>query len=125
MKFNEDAESGLYLLKSYGDGWIQINDKRIESGFILGSSVLITEELPAAFHDLEVHHLATLFTQSADADIILIGTGKAQKLPKPDIHQALISHGRGFEFMTTAAACRTYKILNAESRSVLALLFPA
>ena len=121
MKFNEDAESGLYLLKAYGDGWIEVNDKRINHSFILSSSILLENGLPQSFHQLETHHLTVLFEQ--DAELILVGTGKTQQLPKPEIHQALIEEKRGFELMTTAAACRTYKVLSAEARSVIALLF--
>ncbi len=123
MKFNEDTENGLYLLKAYGDGWVQINDRQLSSGFILGQSVLIETGLPATFNELQTLHLNMLFKQHAE--IILIGTGKTQKLPTPEVHQALIQNKRGFELMTTAAACRTYRVLNAEARSVLALLFPA
>ena len=123
MKFNEDVENSLYLLTAYGDGWIEINDNRLENSFILSTSILIESGLPPRFCQLETHHLATLFEQNTE--LILIGTGKSQQLPKPEIHQALVQQGKGFELMTTAAACRTYKILSAESRSVIALLFPA
>ena len=123
MKFNEDQENGLYLLKAYGDGWVQVNDRRLSNGFLIGPSILIEEGLPATFDELQLTHLDILFAQSAE--IILIGTGKKQRLPTPKIYQALIRSKSGFEFMTTAAACRTYRVLNAEARSVLTLLFPA
>ena len=123
MKFNEDMETGQYQLKSYGDGWIQVNEKRLETGFILGPSALIEDGLPNRYDELRPEHLQQLFTQPAE--IILVGTGKTQALPKPDIYRAFVSNRCGFEFMTTAAACRTYKVLNAESRAVFALLFPA
>ncbi len=122
MKFNEDRENGLYLLKAYDKGWIQVNDKQLSSGFILGPSVLIESGVPATFETLKAAHLNALLAHPAE--IILIGTGVTQKLPTPAVHQALINSRRGFELMTTAAACRTYKVLNAEARSVLALLFP-
>lgn len=123
MKFNEEQEDGSFLLKAYGDGWIQINERQLDHSFILGPSTLIEEGLPASFSALRAGHLHQLFAQQAG--IILIGTGKTQSLPTPEVHQALINNKCGFEFMTTAAACRTYRVLNAEGSSVLALLFPA
>ena len=113
----------MYLLAAYDDGWIQVNDRKLSNGFILGPSLLLEEDIPATFRELRAIHLGRLFAQHAE--IILIGTGKTQSLPTPEVHQALINNKIGFEFMTTAAACRTYRVLNAEARSVLALLFPA
>ena len=123
MKFSEDQESGMYLLAAYGDDWVQVNDRKLSSGFILGPSLLLEEDIPTTFRELRAIHLERLFAQHSE--IILIGTGKTQSLPTPEVHQALINNKIGFEFMTTAAACRTYRVLNAEARSVLALLFPA
>lgn len=122
MKFSEDRETGLYRLEAYGDDWVQVNDERIKTAFILSSSALITTKLPEKFGQLQEHHLGKLFQQNTE--IVIIGTGVTQRLPTPEIFQALINSNTGFEFMTTAAACRTYKILNAEGRSVSALLFP-
>jgi uncharacterized protein len=56
------------------------------------------------------------------AEIVLIGTGKSLRFPKPESMRALMNARIGYEVMDTAAACRTYNVLLAEGRQVAALL---
>ncbi|MEZ5478261.1 MAG: MTH938/NDUFAF3 family protein [Thiolinea sp.] len=122
MKFTEDSGSGRYRLRGYGEGWIDVDGRRLEQGFILGPDQLVDVWGPAQFSDLRTEHLEPAF--ALDADIILIGTGRIQQLPTPAIYRALVRNGTRFELMTTAAACRTYQVLQTETRTVVALLFP-
>ena len=57
-------------------------------------------------------------------EIVLLGTGPKQQLPDPQTLVAFNRAGIGFETMDTAAACRTYNILMAEGRRVVAALSP-
>ena len=54
------------------------------------------------------------------ADVLLIGTGRDLRFPERGILRSLTAAGIGVEIMDTAAACRTYNILAAEERNVLA-----
>lgn len=56
------------------------------------------------------------------AEIVIIGTGKSLRFPKPESMRALMNARIGYEVMDTAAACRTYNVLLAEGRQVAALL---
>jgi uncharacterized protein len=55
-------------------------------------------------------------------NIVLLGTGRKQVFPAIEILQRFGIEGIGFEVMDTAAACRTYNVLMAEGRSVIAFL---
>ena len=55
-------------------------------------------------------------------EIVLLGTGRQQRFPSPDLYRCLIEKGTGLEIMDTAAACRTYNILASEGRRVAAAL---
>jgi len=57
-------------------------------------------------------------------EIIVFGTGPEQRLPGSDLLRMLAGSGTGFEFMATAAGCRTFNILAAEGRRVLGAMFP-
>lgn len=122
MKFSEDAATGIYRLHSYGTGWIKVNEQRLERGFIISHNTLISDWEPLRYADLKPEHLTAAFDLSAE--VILIGTGRQQQLPGADIYRALVQSQSGFEFMATDAACRTYNVLLAESRDVVAILFP-
>ena len=61
----------------------------------------------------------------ADApEVVLIGTGLAQQFLPRDVTQGLLDLGIGVEAMSTQAAARTYNILMAEGRRVVAALLP-
>ena len=55
-------------------------------------------------------------------EVVLLGSGARLRFPAPALLRALIERGVGVETMDTAAACRTYNVLAAEGRSVLAAL---
>ena len=56
-------------------------------------------------------------------DIVLLGTGKHQHFPL-ELMRALGAADLAVEVMNTGAACRTYNILLAEDRVVIAALLP-
>ena len=55
-------------------------------------------------------------------EIVLLGTGLAQHFPHPRLTAALANARVGIEVMDTRAACRTFNILIAEDRRVVAAL---
>lgn len=55
-------------------------------------------------------------------DVVLWGTGKTQRFAAPDLRKKLQALGLRVEFMDTGAACRTYNVLLADGRRVVAAL---
>ncbi len=55
-------------------------------------------------------------------ELVIFGSGCRLRFPKPAILKALMARRVGFETMDTPAACRTYNVLLAEGRSVVAAL---
>ena len=55
-------------------------------------------------------------------ELVIFGSGSRIRFPKPALMQALMARRIGLETMDTAAACRTYNVLLAEGRSVVAAL---
>ena len=53
------------------------------------------------------------------AELVIFGSGKRLRFPKPHWLQTLVGQGIGLETMDTAAACRTYNILASEGRKVV------
>jgi uncharacterized protein len=120
MKLNLDQVAGLNLVTAHGAGFIDINGQRYGNSLVVGPSLLDTawrvqtfEALTAADFEGLLDHLAV---------ITLIGTGRRQRFPAPELLRPLIEAQRGFEIMDTAAACRTYNILAGEGRSVIAAM---
>ena len=55
-------------------------------------------------------------------ELVVFGSGLSFRLPHPRLTRALPEAGIGFEAMDTRAACRTFNVLAAEGRRVLAAI---
>ncbi|MCX7272183.1 MAG: MTH938/NDUFAF3 family protein [Burkholderiales bacterium] len=55
---------------------------------------------------------------------VLVAPGARQRFAHPRLYASLSAARIGLEMMDTGAACRTYNILMAEGRKVLAALIP-
>lgn len=120
MLLTEDAGSGDYQIRAYDPGQLTINETTYERSLILSSTRLITDWEPQTLAALKAKHCESILTLKPE--IILFGTGTHFALPKPEQLAPLYEAGLGVECMDTAAACRTYLALNAESRHVVAAL---
>ena len=120
MKLQSDPHSGANTITGYGDGYVEINKTPYAHAVVLSSDGAISEWSAQSFENLEAHHFSQLI--DLKPELILIGTGKRQRFPKPELLKALISAKIGFEIMDSQAACRTYNILVGEERKVLLAL---
>ena len=55
-------------------------------------------------------------------ELVIFGSGARHRFVHASLLRCLIERGIGVETMDTAAACRTYNVLAAEGRAVLAAL---
>ena len=120
MKLQSDPHSGANTITGYGDGYVEINKTPYAHAVVLSSDGAISKWSAQSFDNLEAHHFSQLI--DLEPELILIGTGKRQRFPKPELLKALISAKIGFEIMDSQAACRTYNILVGEGRQVLLAL---
>lgn len=121
VKLHPSAALGRNAVTSYGEGYVTVAGRRHESSVI----VLPEEVLPwevRGFDKLEKKDFE--FLRTLKTEIVILGTGPAQRFPRPELAEPLIRAGIGLEAMALQAACRTFNILLAEERKVaLALLF--
>ncbi|WP_374510234.1 Mth938-like domain-containing protein [Niveibacterium sp.] len=120
MKLNLDLSAGTNVVTAHGAGFIAINGQRHSTSLIVGPQLLDTAWGKDRFESLTLDDFAALAAH--EAVITLIGTGLRQRFPSPQLLRPLIEAQRGFEIMDTAAACRTYNILAAEGRKVIAAM---
>ena len=73
-----------------------------------------------SFESLSADHFARV--AALRPEVVIFGSGARLRFPAPALLRPLIDAGIGFETMDTAAACRTYNVLLAEGRSVVAAL---
>ncbi len=120
MKLHPDPSSVLNTVTGYGDGYVEINARRFDSSIIVGPEWPAEPWPLASLDDLTPAHFDRLI--EIGPDIVLFGTGRRQRFPSPRLTQPLLVRRIGIEIMDTPAACRTYNILMAEGRLVMAAL---
>jgi uncharacterized protein len=120
MKFAQDQINSRYLIESYEDGCIRVGNSEFTQNLLLMPDKLQEIWQLTNMDELSGKHLAELANYKPD--VLLIGCGKTQHFPHPSIFVPLMKSGIGYEIMPTHAACRTYNILMAEDRRVLAAL---
>ncbi|HXF46496.1 MAG TPA: Mth938-like domain-containing protein [Burkholderiaceae bacterium] len=120
MKLHADPPTDRNTVTAYGPGYVEINKVRHERAVVLTPDRPISPWNVASFDALRAEDFAALL--SFAPDVVLLGTGARQRFPHPRLLAPLARARIGLEVMDTQAACRTYNILMAEGRRVLAAL---
>jgi len=131
MTMNLDNHSGI-AIHAYEPGTVTLkamvqNEDRSSTRLInCQSSLIITMQgvienwPPQTIDELEQVHLDEVWNRKPE--LVLLGSGAQFCFPRTELAISFAQAGIGFEVMDTAAACRTYNILTAEGRDVMALL---
>jgi uncharacterized protein len=120
MKLHADRAEGVNVINAYEPGAVSVN------GQVYRRSVLIPHRgdvLPwdaSTVADLSDTHFAAIAQDGPE--LVIIGSGAHIRFPAPAVLRPLMTRRIGFETMDTAAACRTYNVLVAEGRKVMAAL---
>ncbi len=122
MKLHAD-KLDLQSITAYGPGWLTVNGQRHTSSLVLASTGTPQPWHCSRFEDLNEAHFETLLSLSQKApELVVFGSGKRLRFVRPALLASLMHRRIGIETMDTAAACRTYNILAAEGRRVVAAL---
>jgi uncharacterized protein len=117
MKLHLTAAADLQLFSGYGAGYVSVNNVRHEKCVVV-TPQLVREWPVSGFEGLTAVDFA--FIGELKPEVVVLGTGAAQRFPPPELARALAATGVGVEVMDTRAACRTYNILASEGRKVAA-----
>jgi uncharacterized protein len=120
MKLHFTRPEGQNLFTGYGDGYVAINHQRYEHPLLVAPGLPVRQWDATAFEELTPAHFGALL--ELEPEIVILGTGTALRFPRPELTRPLAAAAVGFEAMDTKAACRTYNILMAEGRQVLAAI---
>jgi len=120
LKLHLESPSAQNMFTGYGDGYVMVNGARFEKSVVVLPERIVDDWPAPSFAALEPEHFAAL--AGLDREIVLLGTGRTLRFPRPEVIAPLIAAGIGVEVMDLQAACRTYNILVAEGRKVAAAL---
>ncbi len=122
MKLHAQAPGAMNLFTAYGDGYIEVNGERHAGAVLVVPEAAVVDWGVADFDALTADDFERLL--ALEPELVLLGTGAAQRFPHPRLTAALTNARIGLEVMDTGAACRTYNILVAEGRRALAAVLP-
>jgi uncharacterized protein len=108
------------MFTAHGADHVMVNRVRYDHAIVVNAQEVREDWHIADFGALNESHFN--YFLPFKPDVILIGTGTQQRFAHPRLYRALTDLGIGVEFMDTPAACRTYNILVAEDRKVIAAI---
>jgi uncharacterized protein len=117
MKFHLQAP-GTIVVTALDEDSIRIGNTDYREGIVLTPDAVTPGWAPNGFAALAEADFAQLLTY--DPELVLLGTGPKQQFPHPRLLAALAQRRVGVESMDSRAACRTFNILVAEGRRVVA-----
>lgn len=120
MKLHLANLGNTKLFTAHGPNHVIINGERFDHSVVVMAEEVRNDWVVAGFDELNEAHFA--YFVSLKPDVLLLGTGARQQFPHPRLFQQLTKAGIGIECMDTPAACRTYNILVAEGRRVIAAI---
>jgi len=124
------VKDGAQIIQSYSGGGFRVSGQSFDGGVIVSSSQT-TEwsyvKLNAVEKSADLVEAAfdEIAAQADDIDVVLLGTGAKLEFPEAALRMAIKKKGINLEVMDTGAACRTYNVLMAEGRRVVAALLPS
>jgi uncharacterized protein len=118
MALHLQTDSNQKLFTGHGQGYVAINGQRHHQPVVVAPGEVRSDWNATDFAALTAAHFD--YFLALKPEVLLLGTGARQQFARPELYRELIRARIGVEFMDTPAACRTYNILVAEDRKVVA-----
>jgi len=120
MKMRADRIEGQNAIARHGPEGVVVNGAEHTESVVVPWRGEVAAWHAQSFESLDSGHFARV--AALKPELVIFGSGARLRFPAPALLRPLIDAGIGVETMDTAAACRTYNVLLAEGRSVVAAL---
>ena len=120
MKFQPDTLPGVNVISRHEPGRVWLGGTAFPHSVLVPWRGEVRPWEASAFGDLGSAHFDALLALAPE--VVIFGSGQRLRFPPAAWLRGLIERRVGVETMDTGAACRTYNVLAAEGRSVVAAL---
>ena len=120
MRLSLDQPDDVLLISACDASRVTIGDRVLEPSLVLAAHKLHDNWPVSRASDVTLENLEPAL--ALQPEILLLGTGRRLVFPAHSLYAELFRRGTGLEVMDTMAACRTYNILVADQRQVVAAL---
>ena len=118
-------KEGQQIIQSYAAGRFKISGISYDHPVIVApNETNLWPDAPDKIEDFDVESLRSLLAHASEIDVLLVGTGSKMHFISQKIRTDLSALGLAIDVMDTGAACRTYNVLVAEGRRVVAVMMP-
>ena len=117
MKFHLSSSEGN-VFTGHGADYVRLGVIEYRENLLVTPERIVTAWAPGGFEALSEPDFAAI--AALEPEVALLGTGATLRFPNARLTRPLIEAGIGLEVMDTPAACRTFNILAAEGRRVVA-----
>lgn len=118
MQLTHDRVEGHFFIRACRPDVITVIDRELRTSFLIAPDRVVEDwpvTTPAQLDPSALDEVLAL-----DPELVLLGTGERQVFPPSAALLPLLKRGIGVEVMDNAAASRTYNLLAAEGRRVVA-----
>jgi len=119
MDISEQRPHGITTISKAHWDEVIVGDSRLKESFYMGHDYAPTPWKTSG-NQIEQSDLEQLPIEHHE--LVLIGTGREMRLPRPDT-LSYLSNITTFEVMSTTSACRTYNVIASEGRKILLAVF--
>lgn len=118
MQLTEHRPGDHHFIRSTDGLSIVIGRVSYHESVIVGARLLHTNWPIHRLEELDQNTIEPLIEHRPE--VVILGVGKEQDFPSPQIQSAFLQANIGLECMTVVAAARTFNILMSENRRALA-----
>ena len=118
------VKEGAQIIQGYADCGFRVSGQTYNGAIFVFQDKTLEWGVQADVKALSEGDFTALTDIASDIDVVLLGTGKTLIFPDMTLKKALKDNGLQVEAMDSGAACRTYNVLMAEGRRVVAALLP-
>lgn len=118
MSLIEHRNEGIHYVRWVRADAVVVDAHELTASFLLAPDAIVESWKPDTIG--EIDEVAIEAVLALRPELVLLGTGPAQRLPSPMLQAAFLRRGIGLEAMDNPAAARTYNLLAAEGRRVVA-----
>jgi uncharacterized protein len=122
MKFQPESLPGTNAISRVDADAVWVNGQRFSGGLLVPWRGDVRPWDAASREALAGMHFEQVL--ALKPELVIFGSGARLSFVSPALYRCLIEARIGLETMDSAAACRTYNVLAAEGRSVVAALLP-
>lgn len=117
MKLHQNRDAGNTFV-GYGSDYVKVNEEDIRTSVAVTADTVDVDWPATDFDTLTAEHFEYLLR--FEPEVVLLGTGERIRFPHPRLFKSLAERGVGVDALDTGALCRTFNILMAEGRRVVA-----